>query len=171
VAEALGPLLGAWILCAMLRRQNGAASATAMTGARAHLVARVLFGAACIVYGAAHFSYAKCTASMVPAWLPSRLAIAHLTGVAHAAAGVSLLVGILPRLAATLEALVLSLFGVLVWFPSFLARPRARMGAFDTNSMLGDLRELPPGGIGLDRRVIFAIRPVGLRKNRAPRLT
>jgi uncharacterized membrane protein YphA (DoxX/SURF4 family) len=45
----------------------------------------------------------------------------YLTGACHAAAGVGLIIGILPRLAATLEAIMLSLFGVLVWLPSFFA--------------------------------------------------
>jgi uncharacterized membrane protein len=121
--EALGPLVGAWILYAVLRRQYGAPSVTVMTGHRALHVARVLFGAACVVYGAAHFAYAKYTAAMVPAWLPGRTGIVYFTGAAHAAAGFGLLVGVLPRLAATLEAIMLSLFGVLVWLPSFFARP------------------------------------------------
>ncbi|MHB8477932.1 MAG: DoxX family membrane protein [Steroidobacteraceae bacterium] len=121
--EALGPLIGAWILYAVLRRRYDAPALTVMTGDRALHVARVLFGAACVVYGAAHFGYAAFTATMVPAWLPGRTGLAYLTGVGHAAAGFGLLLGILPRLAATLEAIMMSLFGVLVWLPSFFAQP------------------------------------------------
>jgi hypothetical protein len=95
---------GAWILYAVLRRQYDASAVTAMTGDRALRVARALFGAACVAYGAAHFAYASYTASMVPAWLPGRTGLAYLTGAFHVAAGLGLLVGILPRLAATLEA-------------------------------------------------------------------
>ena len=123
ISEALGPLLGAWILYAVLRRPYDAPAVTVMTGDRALRVARVLFGAACVVYGAAHFAYATYTASMVPAWLPGRTSLAYLTGAGHAAAGFALLVGVLPRLAATLEAIMMSLFGVLVWLPSFFAQP------------------------------------------------
>ena len=123
LGEALGPLVGAWILYAALRRQNDAHAATVMTGDRALHVARVLFGAACLGYGAAHFAYAAYTAAMVPAWLPCRTALVYFTGACHAAAGFGLLVGVLPRLAATLEAIMLSLFGVAVWLPSFFARP------------------------------------------------
>ena len=122
-SEALGPLLGAWILYAVIRRQYDAPAATVMTGERALLLARVLFGAACIMYGAAHFAYASLTATMVPAWLPGRTELAYLTGAGHAAAGFGLLVGVLPRLAATMEAIMMSLFGVLVWLPSFFAQP------------------------------------------------
>lgn len=121
--EALGPLIGVWVLYAMLRRQNGAAAATAMTGDRALRLARVLFGAACVGYGAAHFAFAAYTAKMVPAWLPGRTGIAYLTGAFHAAAGIGLLLGVLPLMAATLEAIMLSLFGVLVWLPNFFAHP------------------------------------------------
>jgi uncharacterized membrane protein len=123
VGEALGPLVGAWILCAMLRRQNGRSSVTVMTGPRAMQVARVLFGASCVAYGAAHFAYAKYTAAMVPAWLPDHLGLVYLTGAAHAAAGLGLLAGVLPRLAAKLEAVMLSLFGILVWLPNFFTHP------------------------------------------------
>jgi uncharacterized membrane protein len=122
VAEALGPLLGVWILYALLRRQSGA-SATTLTSDRALRVARILFGAACVVYGAAHFAYAAYTAPMVPGWLPGHLMFVYLTGAAHAAAGIALLFGILPRLAATLEATMLTLFGLLVWLPSFFMHP------------------------------------------------
>jgi uncharacterized membrane protein YphA (DoxX/SURF4 family) len=121
--EALGPLVGAWILYAVLRRQYDAHAMTGMTGDRALHAARVLFGAACVAYGAAHFAYATLTATMVPAWLPGRTELAYLTGAGHAAAGFGLLVGVLPRLAATLEAIMMSLFGVLVWLPSFFAQP------------------------------------------------
>jgi uncharacterized membrane protein YphA (DoxX/SURF4 family) len=122
-SEALGPLLGAWILYAVLHRQYDAPAVTVMTGDRALQVARVLFGAACVGYGAAHFAYATFTAAMVPAWLPGRTGLAYLTGAGHAAAGLGLLIGVLPRMAATLEAIMMSLFGVLVWLPSFYAQP------------------------------------------------
>jgi uncharacterized membrane protein YphA (DoxX/SURF4 family) len=123
IAEALGPLLGTWILYALLRRQNGTSQVTVMTGDRALRAARILFGAACVEYGAAHFAYAAYTATMVPAWLPAQTGLVYLTGACHAAAGLGLLVGVLPRLAATLEAIMMSIFGVLVWLPSFFARP------------------------------------------------
>jgi uncharacterized membrane protein len=123
VGEGMGPLLAIWILYALQRRQYGASATTAMTGEPALRVGRVLFGAACVAYGAAHFAYASYTAKMVPAWLPNRMGLVYLTGACHAAAGFGLLVGVLPRLAATLEALMLSLFGVLVWIPSFFERP------------------------------------------------
>jgi uncharacterized membrane protein YphA (DoxX/SURF4 family) len=123
ICEALGPLLGAWILHSVLRHEDDPSAAMVMTGARALRVARILFGMACAMYGIAHFAYAGYTAAMVPAWLPGPTALAYLTGGAHVAAGLGLMFGILPRLAATLEAVMMSLFGVLVWLPSFFAKP------------------------------------------------
>lgn len=123
IAEALGPLVGAWILCALLSRQSRAPATPAVIGDRALHVARILFGAACVVYGAAHFAYAAYTAAMVPAWLPGRTGFVYLTGAGHAAAGIGLLIGVLPRLAATLEAIMMIIFGVLVWLPSFFTHP------------------------------------------------
>jgi uncharacterized membrane protein len=121
--EAMTSLVGAWILYAMLRRQSRR-SDTPIASERAVRVAQALFGLTCVFYGTSHFVYADYTASMVPAWLPYRLGFAYLTGLGHVAAGIGIIVGILPRLAANLEALMMSIFGLLVWVPSFFAHPR-----------------------------------------------
>jgi uncharacterized membrane protein len=120
--EATTALVGAWIVYVKVRRQPPE-SGTSVAGDRAVRAAQVLFGLTCVFYGASHFVYADYTASMVPTWLPDRLGVAYLTGLAHLAAGVGIVVGILPRLAATLEATMMSLFGLLVWVPSFFAQP------------------------------------------------
>ena len=121
--EALTSLLGAWILYAMLRWQSRG-SGMPIASARAVRAAQVLFGLTCVFYGWSHFVYAEYTAGMVPAWLPGRLGFAYFTGLGHLAAGIGIIVWVLPRLAATLEAIMMSLFGLLVWVPSFLAQPR-----------------------------------------------
>ena len=123
--EALTQLVGAWLLYAMLRRQSQA-SWMPIASEGAVRTAQVLFGLTCVFYGWSHFLYADYTAIMVPAWLPSRPALAYLTGLGHLAAGLAIIVGILPRLAATLEAIMMSLFGLLVWIPSFFAQPRPK---------------------------------------------
>ena len=120
--EALAPLIGALILYALLRGQAGRPQAP-ITGERALRAAQVLFGLSCVFYGWSHFAYADYTATFVPSWLPGRLGFAYLTGLGHVAAGIGLVVGVLPRLAATLEAAMMSLFGLLVWVPSFFADP------------------------------------------------
>jgi uncharacterized membrane protein YphA (DoxX/SURF4 family) len=121
--EALTSLSGACILYTMLRWQSRG-SKMPIASERAVRAAQVLFGLNCVFYGWSHFVYADYTASMVPTWLPSPLGFAYFTGLGHLAAGTGIIFGILPRLAATLEALMMSLFGLLVWMPSFFARPR-----------------------------------------------
>jgi uncharacterized membrane protein YphA (DoxX/SURF4 family) len=120
--EALTSLVAAWLLYALLRRQSGMAQAPFATPSAVR-AAQVLFGLSCVFYGWSHFAYAGYTAGMVPHWLPDRLAFAYFTGAGHIAAGVAIIVGILPSLAATLEAIMMGLFGLLVWVPSFFARP------------------------------------------------
>jgi uncharacterized membrane protein len=121
--EALSLLVGAWLLYSMLRWESHG-SKVAAGSEHAARVARTLFGITCVFYGWSHFAYADYTATMVPSWLPGRLEFAYLTGFGHVAAGIALVIGILPRLAATLEAIMVSLFSLLVWVPSFLAQPR-----------------------------------------------
>jgi uncharacterized membrane protein YphA (DoxX/SURF4 family) len=123
VCEATTSLAGAWILYAMLRWQLRSADMP-VAAKRAVRGAQGLFGLTCIYYGWSHFAYADYTAGMVPIWLPARLGFARLTGLGHIAAGTGIAFGIFPRLAATLEALMMSLFGLLVWIPSLFAQPR-----------------------------------------------
>src|SRR6202453_3165596 len=121
--EALTSLTGAWILYAMLRWQSRG-SEMPIASERAVRAARVLFGLTCVFYGGSHFAYADYTASLVPTWLPDGLGFAYFTGLGHIAAGIGIMIGILPRLAATLEAVMMSLLGLLVWVPSLWAQPR-----------------------------------------------
>jgi uncharacterized membrane protein len=93
---------GAWILFA---------------GQRDVRPARLLFGLALLPFGLSHFVYAAPTAAMVPPWLPGHLAWVYLTGAAHLAAGLGILFGFRPRLAATLEALMVSTFALTVNLP------------------------------------------------------
>jgi uncharacterized membrane protein len=86
-------------------------------------MARCLFGVACVVFGLSHFVYADFTAGMIPHWLPLRLGLAYATGTGHLVAGLAILFGIRPRLAATLEALMMSSFVLLVHIPSLFLVP------------------------------------------------
>ena len=87
----------------------------------------VAFGLSAIIFGASHFAYADFTASMIPAWLPQRLALAYFTGAAHALAGLAIASGIQRRLAAALETVMMASFVVLVHIPRVAAQPGSRM--------------------------------------------
>ena len=69
------------------------------------------------------------TTDLIPTWLPFRVALTYITGLGHIAAGIGILFGIFPRLAATLEAIMLALFAVLVWAPRVAAAPTNRFPA------------------------------------------
>jgi uncharacterized membrane protein YphA (DoxX/SURF4 family) len=69
----------------------------------------------------------KATADLVPAWLPYRAGWAYLTGAGQIACGLGVLFSILPRIAATAEACMISLFTLLVWGPRIVDTPRGRL--------------------------------------------
>jgi uncharacterized membrane protein YphA (DoxX/SURF4 family) len=121
--QALTVLAGAFILYAVLRGQPRESELPTVSQGAVR-AAQILFGLTCVFYGWSHFAYAGYTATLVPNWLPGRLGFAYLTGLGHIAAGIGVVFAIFPRLAATLEAMMMSLFCLLVWIPSFFAQPR-----------------------------------------------
>jgi uncharacterized membrane protein len=120
-------LAGGWVLFARLaglREQSPLAFAAGESGIR---LARMLFAVSLIPIGLSHLVYVKQTAELVPAWLPYRAGWAYLTGAGQIACGLGVLFSISPRLAATGEAGMISLFTLLVWGPAIVAAPRARL--------------------------------------------
>jgi uncharacterized membrane protein len=93
---------------------------------RAVRIAQLVFGLALIPLGLAHFVYLDLTAPLVPAWLPYHTGWAYLTGGAQIAAGFGVLLRIYPRLAAAVEAAMLSAFTGLVWIPAIFAAPTSQ---------------------------------------------
>ncbi|WP_116091333.1 DoxX family membrane protein [Sphingomonas crusticola] len=121
---------------------------------------RLGFGLCLLVFGISHFVYAGFTAAMVPAWLPQRLGIAYLTGAIHILTGLALLAGLRVRTAATIEALMMSSFVLLLHIPGVIAAPHDRlqltmlgMASLLTCAawLVASSRALPGGGL-LSRR-------------------
>lgn len=101
----------------------GPLAVAAAGGAPTARIARYAFGLALIPIGLSHLVYLALTASLVPAWLPLRPGLAIATGACHLAAGAAVLIGVVPRLAARLEAAMMSIFTALVWAPAVIAKP------------------------------------------------
>lgn len=116
VGEDSTLVTGGWIVFCALAGRNDASVRTA----------RALFGLALVPIGLSHFVYLKFAAELIPSWLPFREALTGFTGAAHIAAGVAIVFGIVPRLAATLEAVMESLFTLIVWLTAVINAPANR---------------------------------------------
>jgi uncharacterized membrane protein len=84
---------------------------------------RRFLGLALLPVGISHFVYVSFTTPLIPDWIPFHLFWACVTGACHLAAGLGLLFGVLPRLAARLEAVMLGLFTLIVWVPALVTGP------------------------------------------------
>jgi uncharacterized membrane protein len=84
---------------------------------------RYAYGITLIPIGLSHFFYFSGTSEMVPAWIPFRPFGAALGGAGHVAAGLAILFGVYARLAAMLEAGMITAFTVLVWLIPALMAP------------------------------------------------
>jgi uncharacterized membrane protein len=96
-----------------------------LDGAEGRRLARLTYALAMPMMGLSHFFYRELTASMIPAWIPFHVAWVCLTGAAHIATGLALLCGVLPRLAATAEAVMISLFAVVANGAMVIGQPRS----------------------------------------------
>jgi uncharacterized membrane protein YphA (DoxX/SURF4 family) len=119
-------MTGGWTLFASLANPQARARMSFITSDRGTRLARIVFGFACLPLGLSHFVYTEGTAGMIPAWIPAHLGFAYLTGAGHIATGLAVLFGVLPRLAATCEAAMISLFVILIHIPGAAAEPSSR---------------------------------------------
>jgi uncharacterized membrane protein len=122
-AETASLSAGAWCLFAAHAgswERRHLSFAVGEGGVRA---ARLLLIAALPMIGVSHFVYHDLTASLVPKWLGFPLGWTYLTGAASIAAAAGMLLAVVPRLAASLEAAMLWVFTLLVWVPRVAAGP------------------------------------------------
>jgi len=116
VGEDLTLVAGGWIVyCAIAGRDDASLR-----------FARLVFGLALVPIGLSHFFYLQGAAELIPTWFPFRVPLTLFTGAAHIAAGVAIVFGIVPRLAATLEAVMQSLFTLIVWVTAVVNAPMNR---------------------------------------------
>lgn len=120
-------LTGGWILFARLADLPAGSRFAFLTGEGSVRIAGIVFGTSLIPIGLSHIVYVSETAKLVPAWLPYRNGWAYLTGAGQIASGFGVLFSILPRIAAFAEAIMISLFTLLVWGPAVIAEPKARL--------------------------------------------
>lgn len=116
-------LAGAWILFATHAEGWARNPLKWVVGINGVGCARLLLVLSLPAIGLSHWVYTKETAEFVPAWLPWPYGWARLTGAGSIAAGFGILFGVCPRLAATLEAAMLSVITLLVWLPGLIAAP------------------------------------------------
>jgi uncharacterized membrane protein len=116
VGEDSSMVGGGWLIyCAVAGRNDGSVR-----------IARILFGIALVPIGLSHFVYLQGAATLIPAWMPWRVPLTALGGAGHIAAGLAIAFGVVPRLAATLEAIMESLFTLICWLSAVIATPTSR---------------------------------------------
>ncbi|HEY3858067.1 MAG TPA: DoxX family membrane protein [Gammaproteobacteria bacterium] len=112
---------GAWVLYAWLAGEWDKQRLGFATGDRGVRIARVFYGLALIAFGLSHFFYLQFTAPLIPSWLLWPVFWAYFTGTTYLLAGAAVLSGICARLAATLAAVQMGSFLLLVWLPMIVA--------------------------------------------------
>lgn len=127
LGELVMLLCGGWTLFARLGEVSEGSALGFLAGERGVRLARLLFAISVIPVGLSHIVYADITAGYVPHWLPYRVGWAYLTGAGQIASGLGLLFGVSPRIAAWAEAGQISLYTLLVWGPTIVATPKARL--------------------------------------------
>ncbi|HEY6458904.1 MAG TPA: hypothetical protein VIY73_02105, partial [Polyangiaceae bacterium] len=118
-------LAGAWILLARSDAPRGLPAH--LLGERGVTLARRIFALGVPLVGLAHFADAQGATEYVPAWFPLRIDWVYLTGAGHIAAGLAILFGVVPVLAATLEAAQITAFVVISHIPAVVAAPTDRV--------------------------------------------
>ena len=92
-------------------------------------VGAVLLAIFLIVCGIQHFWYSPFVVTLVPAWLPARMFWTYFTGAALMAGGTGILIPRTSRLAATLSAIMIFLWVLLLHIPRAIVEPNH---AFET---------------------------------------
>jgi uncharacterized membrane protein len=112
---------GAWVLYTWFANDWDKKKLGFATGDKGVRIARVFYGLAMVAFGLSHFFYLQFTAPLIPSWLLWPVFWAYFTGTTYLLAGAAVLTGVFARLAATLAAVQMGSFILLVWLPIILA--------------------------------------------------
>lgn len=125
VGEVSTLVTGGWLICVALGERAD----------RSVRIARVWFGVALVPIGLSHLVYFTGShlvyfagaSRLIPHYMPFPAFLTYFTGFAHIAAGLAIAIGFVPRVAATLEAIMESLFTLIVWGTAIATAPAARL--------------------------------------------
>jgi uncharacterized membrane protein YphA (DoxX/SURF4 family) len=87
---------------------------------RATMFGRLMYGVSMPLFGVLHFLYIPYIVFVTPTWIPAHVFFAYATGVAHVASGLSLLSGVLSRVAAYCTAAMFGSWVLIVHVPRVL---------------------------------------------------
>lgn len=114
VLGVLGEVMMQWIVvagCLLLFVANP----SSRWNTKAQLTARIVFGLSGLLFGLAHFTNPSAPAQMIPHWMPlSAVVWVMISGGGFMLAGLSILCGILDRLASLLLCLMLLIFEIIL---------------------------------------------------------
>ena len=95
-------------------------------GRHAAVIGKYLFALSLPIFGWSHFFYAVPASQLIPDWIPGRLFFTYLTGTAHILAGLSLLTGLLARIAAPWICIMFASFIAFLHIPHVIVAPSSR---------------------------------------------
>ena len=87
---------------------------------KAIMLGRIFYGISLSVFGVLHFVFVVYVAYVQPGWIPRHVFWAYFTGVAHIAAGLSIVTKVLARLASILLAIMFGLWVLILHLPRSL---------------------------------------------------
>jgi len=113
-----------------------AGGALVIAGRRSIPLGVTLFALTIVSYSIDHFLYAKQAAGYVPSWVPYHIFWLYLTGTALFCSGITILLNIQRRLAATLLGIMIFIWVVILHIPYALSAPLARNEGEVTSAFL-----------------------------------
>lgn len=127
LAETVILISGGWILFGPKMQVRNGTDLSADPVTRLNRRFQLAFALALPVISISHFVYAFSHPAKLPPWIPFYVGFAFLTGVAHVAAGIGILTKIASRLAASLEAVMIGLFALILHLPLIAIQPTNRL--------------------------------------------